>query len=288
MTRQPRAIILSGLSGAGKNTALRAFEDAGLRVFDALPSTVIAESAKEILAEGPVAIVVDIRSGDPAAAETALVAAAASVSAPLTRIFLEAADETLLRRYAESRRPHPLAEAQPSVEAAIAAERAALAPFRSRADAVIATDELEPRKLASRLLEVAGGASTAVRAALHLVSFGFKHGLPPEAEWVFDVRALPNPHYDPRLRPRNGTDPEVAQVVFASPRAERLVAALHTTIDAALEAASADGRRAVTVAIGCTGGFHRSVAVVEALAAQYADDPTVEAVRVHHRDLARH
>lgn len=288
MTRHPNVILVSGLSGAGKNTALRAFEDAGFRVIDALPATVLAESVREIIGEGPVAIVVDVRCGDVAAAEASIVAAAAEANAPLRRVFVEASDETLLRRYAESRRPHPMAAGHETIEGAIAAERVALAALRAAADAVIATDELEPRRLAATLLAVADGRPTAVRPALHLVSFGFKHGLPPEAEWLFDVRSLPNPHYDPALRARTGTDPEVARAALENPRGALLVAALVATVSAAIEAAAADGRRAVTVAIGCTGGVHRSVAVAEAIAAAPEIVDASEAVRVHHRDIARH
>ena len=288
MTRHPNVVLVSGLSGAGKNTALRAFEDAGFRVIDALPATVITESVREIIGEGPVAIVVDVRCGDVVAAETAIVAAAAEVNAPLRRVFVEASDETILRRYAESRRPHPIAAGHGTIEAAIVAERGVIAGLRTAADAIIATDELEPRRLAETLLAVADGRPTAVRPALHLVSFGFKHGLPPEAEWLLDVRSLPNPYYDPALRARTGTDPDVARVAMKNPRGVLLLAALVATVSAAIEAATADGRRAVTVAVGCTGGVHRSVAVAEAIAAVPEIRAASEAVRIHHRDIARH
>jgi UPF0042 nucleotide-binding protein len=288
MTRHPNVVLVSGLSGAGKNTALRAFEDAGFRVIDALPATVITESVREIIGEGPVAIVVDVRCGDVVAAETAIVAAAAEVNAPLRRVFIEASDETLLRRYAESRRPHPIAAGHGTIEAAIVAERGVIAGLRTAADAIIATDELEPRRLAETLLAVADGRPTAVRPALHLVSFGFKHGLPPEAEWLLDVRSLPNPYYDPALRARTGADPDVARAAMENPRGALLLTALIATVGAAIEAATADGRRAVTVAVGCTGGVHRSVAVAEAIAAVPAIRAASEAVRIHHRDIARH
>ena len=288
MTRHPNVVLVSGLSGAGKNTALRAFEDAGFRVIDALPATVITESVREIIGEGPVAIVVDVRCGDVVAAETAIVAAAAEVNAPLRRVFVEASDETILRRYAESRRPHPIAAGHGTIEAAIVAERGVIAGLRTAADAIIATDELEPRRLAETLLAVADGRPTAVRPALHLVSFGFKHGLPPEAEWLLDVRSLPNPYYDPALRARTGTDPDVARVAMENPRGVPLLAALVATVSAAIEAATADGRRAVTVAVGCTGGVHRSVAVAEAIAVVPEIRAASEAVRIHHRDIARH
>lgn len=287
MTSRPIAVIVSGLSGAGKSTALRALEDAGFRVFDALPVRVLAESSHEILAEGPAAFVVDIRTDDPAAADAAIETAARGLGAPVRRVFLEASDATLARRYAESRRPHPLSPAHPILADAVTAERAALATIATRADAVIATDELEPRALANAILALADGRPAAVRPALSIISFGFKHGIPTDAEWVLDVRSLPNPHYDPTLRTRDGRTPETAAFALENPRGKRLLGAVRPLLGALLDAAAEDGRRSVTVAVGCTGGFHRSVAVAEALAADALTGGLAGTVRVHHRDIAR-
>jgi UPF0042 nucleotide-binding protein len=288
MTRHPIAVIISGLSGAGKNTALRALEDAGFRIFDALPARVLAESGADILGEGPTAFIVDIRTDDPVRADAAIEDAARAVGAPLRRVYLEAAESTLVRRYAESRRPHPLADVHPTLADALAAERATLAPIRDRADAVIATDLLEPRALAAALLSLADGRPAAIRPALAVISFGFKHGIPAEAEWVLDVRSLPNPHYDPELRTRDGRDRAVADYALANPRGERFLAAFTPLLATLLDAAAADGRRSVTVAIGCTGGIHRSVATAEAIAAEALRSGLAGTVRVHHRDVARH
>jgi UPF0042 nucleotide-binding protein len=287
MTSRPIAVIVSGISGAGKSTALRALEDAGFRVFDALPAHVLAESGHEILAEGPAAFVVDIRTDDPDGADAAIETAARGLGAPVRRVFLEASDATLARRYAESRRPHPLHAAHPVLADAVAAERAALAGLAGRADAVIATDELEPRALGSAILALVDGRPAAVRPALSIISFGFKHGIPADAEWVLDVRSLPNPHYDPALRPRDGRTPETASFALDNPRGERLLSAVRPLLAALLDAAAEDGRRMVSVAVGCTGGFHRSVAVAEALAADALSGGLAGTVRVHHRDIAR-
>lgn len=287
MTTRPSAVILSGLSGAGKSTALRSLEDAGFRIFDALPARVLAESGQEILAEGPAAFVIDIRTDDVEAADAAIEHAARALGAPIRRVFLDASDATLLRRYAESRRPHPLAAAHPDLTSALAAERSLLAAFASRADAVIATDELEPRALATAILALADGRPAAMRPALSITSFGFKHGIPADAEWVVDVRSLPNPHYDPALRATDGRTPAVAAFALDNPRGERLLAAVRPLMAALLDAAAEDGRRTVTVAVGCTGGFHRSVAVSEALAADALSGNLAGTVRVHHRDIAR-
>jgi len=287
MTRHPHVTLLSGLSGAGKNTALRAIEDAGLRVIDALPAVAIAESIREILREGPVAIVVDVRCGDIDAAESAILVAAAEAKAPVSRLFIDATNEALIRRYAESRRPHPMAADGCTIEEAIERERAAIAGLRERAEVRILTDDLEPRRFGSALLEYLDGARPSVRPVLSLVSFGFKHGLPAEAEWVFDVRSLPNPYYDPTLRARNGTDPAVARVAIENPRGLRMIALVREATTAALRAAAVDGRHGVTVAIGCTGGIHRSVAVAEAVATDPEIVSLTETIHVHHRDLAR-
>lgn len=287
MTRHPIAVIISGLSGAGKNTALRALEDAGFRIFDALPARVLAESGADILGEGPTAFIVDIRTDEPVHADAAIEEAARAVGAPLRRVYLEAAEATLVRRYAESRRPHPLAAAHPTLADALAAERATLAPIRDRADAVIATDLLEPRALGAALLALADGRPAAIRPALAVISFGFKHGIPAEAEWVLDVRSLPNPHYDPELRNRDGRDRAVADYALGNPRGERFLAAFAPLLATLLDAAAADGRRSVTVAIGCTGGIHRSVATAEAIAAEALRGGLAGTVRVHHRDVAR-
>ena len=287
MTTRPIAVIISGLSGAGKSTALRALEDTGFRVFDALPARVLGESGAEILAEGPAAFVIDIRTDAIDAADAAIEHAARALGAPIRRLFLDASDTTLARRYAESRRPHPLAAAHPELSDAITTERSMLAAFAGRADAVIATDELEPRALAAAVLALADGRPAAMRPALAITSFGFKHGIPADAEWVIDVRSLPNPHYDPTLRPTDGRTAAVAAFALDNPRGERLLAAIRPLMAALLDAAAEDGRRTVTVAVGCTGGYHRSVAVSEALAADALSNGRAGTVRVHHRDIAR-
>jgi UPF0042 nucleotide-binding protein len=288
MTNRPIAVLVAGLSGAGKSTALRALGDAGFRVFDALPLAALAESVRGILAEAPSAFVVDHRSGDAVAAADTIARIAGESGVPVRRIFLESSDATLVRRYAETRRPHPYAATHPDLAEAIAAERVALAPLAAAADAVIATDTLEPRALAAATLALADGRPAGLRPTLLLSSFGFKHGAPADAEWLLDARSLPNPHWEPELRPRDGRQADVAAYALANPRGEAYLAALLPLVRTLLDHAAADGRASLSIAIGCTGGFHRSVSLVEALAAVALRDGIAGSVRIHHRDIARH
>lgn len=271
-----RFVVLSGQSGAGLTSARMALEDLGYFSVDNLPPQLWADLLKTVEARGihKVAVVLDIRARDMLSeVETVL-----SHLKPFI-IYLEAKSDILLKRYNLSRRLHPLGMGNLLRE--IEEERLALAPLRDRADLVIDTSERTPRQL-KEALEAALGEEEGF--LLRIFSFGFKWGPPQDADLVLDVRSLPNPHYDPILKSRPGTDPEVAAYVFADKKNEPFYRTLLTTVGLSAEGARQNGRAAYTVAIGCTGGQHRSVAVADRLAQELSNRFRVE---LEHRDLEK-
>jgi UPF0042 nucleotide-binding protein len=279
-TSEP-VVLLTGLSGAGKTVAAKAIEDAGYEVVDALPAGVLARVADELVARPRIAVVVDVRCDRPVEAAAALRAAAAAAGRELRAISVEAPDEVLLRRFAETRHRHPIDPEGGRTAAAVVRERDQMAAVTAGA-VRIDTAAMAPRDLGAAVVAAAGGA--AVEAPLVLLSFGYKHGLPAEADFVFDARSLPNPHWEPALRPRDGRDPAVAAHALGHPAGEAYLGHLVAYLRTAIAAAAAEGRPALTVAVGCTGGRHRSVAVVEALAAVVGPETPL---RAWHRDLGR-
>jgi len=271
-----RFVVLSGQSGAGLTSARMALEDLGYFSVDNIPPPLWADLLKTVEAQDihKVAVVVDIRARN-------LLSQVEQVLGELRPlvIFLEARSDILLKRYNLSRRLHPLGMGNLLRE--IEEERLALAPLRERADLVIDTSERTPRQL-KEALEAALGEEEGF--VLRILSFGFKWGPPQDADLVLDVRSLPNPHYDPVLKARPGTDPEVGAYVFANNKNEALYRALLTTIGLSAEGARQTGRAAYTVAIGCTGGQHRSVAVAERLAQELSSRFRVD---LEHRDLEK-
>ncbi|MDZ7707689.1 MAG: RNase adapter RapZ [Trueperaceae bacterium] len=273
-----RVVILTGMSGAGKTTALHALEDAGFLAVDNLPprlwptlATTVHEAGHEALAIG-----IDVRGA-------AFLGAAPAALEDLHRagftpqvVFLDARDETLVRRFSFTRRTHPLQRGALGED--LAAERDSLELLRSHADVVVDTTTLTERDLRTRMQRLSGDD----RFQLRLVSFGYKRGVPTDVDAVLDVRGMRNPFYDDVLRPLPGTDPRVQSHVFAHGGHEAYAPLRAMTRDLA-EAGRRSGRGGYAVAIGCTGGQHRSVAVVERLAHDLADAFAVEA---SHRDLA--
>ncbi|WP_027881245.1 RNase adapter RapZ [Meiothermus rufus] len=271
-----RFVVLSGQSGAGLTSARMALEDLGYFSVDNLPPQLWSELLRTVEQQGihKVVVVIDIRAGALLGeVEVVLLALRPFI------IYLEAKTDVLLKRYNLSRRLHPLGMG--NLLRDIEQERLALAPLRDRADLVIDTSERTPRQL-KEALEAALGEEESF--LLRLFSFGFKWGPPQDADLVLDVRALPNPHYDPRFKARPGTDPEVAAYVFSDKNQEPLYRSLLATIGLSAEAARQSGRAAYTVAIGCTGGQHRSVAVAERLAQELSSRFRVE---LEHRDLEK-
>jgi UPF0042 nucleotide-binding protein len=275
IVREMGFLVLSGLSGAGKTTARGFLEDLGYFMVDNLPPGLWKPLLEELAARGVerAGVVLDARAlaffGDLEGILEAL---------KPTVIYLEARPEVLLRRYNLTRRVHPLGAGNLMRE--ICEERKALAPLRERAHLVLDTSELSPRALKEALARFLGEEAG---FTLRLLSFGFKWGPPQEADLVLDVRPLPNPHYDPALRPKTGLDPEVKAYVFREEQ-EPYYRALLAVVGLAAEGAKREGRAFYTVAVGCTGGRHRSVAVAERLAEELSSRFRVE---VNHRDVEK-
>jgi UPF0042 nucleotide-binding protein len=282
-------LIVTGLSGAGHSTVTNVLEDDGWFVVDNLPPQMLPPLAElSIRAADAVprlAVAIDARGRTfTPDLSRALDDVRAKGLTPVV-LFLDAADEVLVRRFEGVRRPHPL---QPpgTVLDAIAAERRLLEQVREMADIYIDTSDTNVHQLAAKV-RAALRPRDAESAELHLtvLSFGFKNGIPVDAENVADVRFLPNPHWVPELRPRNGTDPDVARYVFADPAAQQFVDAYAATLDVVTRGYRDENKRFAVVAVGCTGGKHRSVAVAEALAARLSGDGVV--AHAVHRDLGR-
>lgn len=281
-------VLVTGLSGAGRGTAAKVLEDLGWYVADNIPPELIARMVDLGLAAGSritqLAVVMDVRSrgftGDLEWVRKDL----ATRNIHPRVLFMEASDEILVRRYENNRRSHPLQGNQTLAEG-IAAERAMLAPVRASADLIIDTSSLSVRSLRESI-ERAFGGETVAQTSVTVESFGFKYGLPMDADMVMDVRFLPNPHWVDELRPQTGQHPAVRDYVLSQPGAMEFLQTYHQLLDLVVDGYSREGKRYMTVAIGCTGGKHRSVAITEALAALLEKNQQLS-VRVLHRDLGR-
>ena len=283
-----RFVIITGLSGAGKSYAIKCFEDLGYFCVDNLPTTLIPTFA-ELCAQSSrgirkIALGVDVREGEYLAHLMDALEELRTRGHRPEVLFLEAADETLVRRYHETRRRHPLA-GEGNVVDGIQAERRFLAHLREEADRIIDTTGLTVHQLKDRLIESYGGRETRGALTVSLVSFGFKHGIPYDADLVFDVRFLPNPHFVEGLRQLDGRDPAVAKFVFSHDESRELLGRLEDLVRFLLPLYQREGKAYLTVAIGCTGGRHRSVALVESLRTFVASLGFEPIVR--HRDLDR-
>ena len=262
-------VVLTGLSGAGKQMAARHFEDMKWQVIDNLPPRLLPLVADERVAGNsitPLCMVCDVRGGHIADIPAALDTLTMRQEKPIL-LFLDASDEELVRRFKETRRSHPLFDTQGGILAAIAEERRLLDPLRERADMVIDTTGLHPSDLRHRLLT-----AFAPTGALHqhplvvtVTSFGFKHGIPLDVDLMFDVRFLRNPHYEPTLRPYDGRNAEVEAYVLADERTLCFLDRLYDLIGWTLPHYVSEGKAYLTIGIGCTGGRHRSVVVTEKL-----------------------
>ena len=279
--------MLTGLSGSGKSQAIRALEDLGYFCVDNLPTTLIPTLAKLSLRAGgdleKVAIVVDIREGNFLSSFPTIfrrLRKMPRLNALL--IFLEASDSTLVRRFSETRRPHPLARHR-SAREGIRDERARLNVIRKMADELVDTSDMTVHELRQFFM---GLSRDRVRAGLviTLVSFGFKHGVPVDADLMFDVRCLPNPHFVPALRPRTGRDRAVAAFMEKNPSTRDFMDRLEDYLRFVLPHYVSEGKSYLTIAIGCTGGRHRSVMIAERLGRALTDVAGVR-VRVRHRDI---
>jgi UPF0042 nucleotide-binding protein len=282
-------VLLSGLSGGGKTAAAKLFEDLGYTVVDNLPGELLPELA-ELVSDEPerfdkVAIVLDVRSGDAPVAFSAMRGALEGRGIRPQVFFLEARDEVLIRRFSETRHRHPLAD-QRGIASSIAEERRLLDPVRSDADVVIDTSDLSLRELRERIFARLGDASDPDRLAIQLISFGFKYGVPLEADLVFDVRFMQNPYYIDELRQLSGLTEAVRDYVLGQPVARQFLEYLHEFLDFALPAYVGEGKTRLTIALGCTGGYHRSIALAEELA-RWLREQDYGPVAVFHRELER-
>ena len=283
--RPARIVVVTGMSGAGKTAALKALEDLGYEAVDNAPLALVPELVGPERDGGrPLAIGIDIRTRDFTVAgfSARLDALVAPPDASVRLVFLDCGDEVLGRRFSETRHRHPLAEEGRLTEA-IGRERALLAPLRERADEAIDTSALTLAGLKRRLAN-ACGLEDAPAPAISLVSFAYRNGLPPEADIVFDVRFLANPHYEADLAPLTGLDAAVGAFVGADPAFAPFFESLNGFLAVVLPRYRAEGKSHLTIAVGCTGGRHRSVFVVERLAARLAGEGQRAAAT--HRDLA--
>lgn len=278
-------LVVSGLSGSGKTGALATLEDLGWFCIDNLPAGLLLAFAAQTLDARlypRIAIGIDARNRPEDLRQLPHALSELAASGVLPRLlFLDSTDEVLVKRYSETRRPHPLSRTGLGLREAIASERSLMKPLRDIADHLIDTSELNVHQLKRRVtvdlgLE-AGGLS------LLFESFAFKRGVPGEADFVFDARSLPNPHWDPRLRPLSGRDQPVREYFEGTPEMERYVEDVRDFLARWLPSAASTERAYLTVAIGCTGGRHRSVYIAEALAEYFRSRPGQ--VLCFHREL---
>lgn len=283
-------VIISGLSGAGKSCAASFMEDMGYFCVDNLPVPLIAKFAELGMAGaeeyGRVVLVADVRAGAMFDQLIPALDALESMKCPYRILFMDSTDSAIIKRYKESRRSHPLAEECGCLEDAIVRERQILQPLRQRADHIIDTSELPTAKLKGELRRLFRRESEAGETLqVNVLSFGFKHGLPLEADLVFDVRFLPNPFYVSELRHQTGLDRGVRDYVFQNGQAGEFLNRINALMEYLLPCYVEEGKTALVIAIGCTGGHHRSVAIAHELAGFIAGKGY--AVVENHRDLAR-
>ncbi len=282
-------VVITGYSGAGKSTAMAAFEDEGYFCVDNLPSEMIRSLVELFMHTGSkvehAAVVCDARGGSYFAGLAAMLDELRTLGVKLRVVFLEADEDSLHTRYKETRRRHPLSPTG-SVSEGIERERALLAPLRERADVVIDTSGLTAAMLRRRLSDEMLGTRMGGQMAVRFESFGFKYGPLRDPDLLFDVRFLPNPHYDAALRPMTGSHPRIVAFINQDGELDRFYLHLQPLLDYLLPRYREEGKAHLVVGIGCTGGRHRSVAVAEHLAERYRTDTTY-IVELVHRDAAR-
>jgi UPF0042 nucleotide-binding protein len=285
---EARFVILTGLSGSGKSHAIRALEDLGYFCVDNLPMTLVATMASLASRAGSdlekVAIVVDVREGVQLSEFPSVFRRVRRIRGlkPVL-IYLDANDDTLVRRFSETRRPHPLAHDRPILQG-IREERRLLRPIRRLADEIIDTSAFTVHELREAFLSMSRQSGRASRMQVTFLSFGFKHGVPPESDLVFDVRFLPNPHFVPRFRRMSGRDDAVVSFMNSHPVTLDTIVRFTTLLKFLIPLYAHEGKSYLTVSIGCTGGRHRSVYVAETLRKTIGP---IEGARYHvrHRDM---
>jgi RNase adapter protein RapZ len=281
---QHELVIISGMSGAGKASALNTFEDLGYYCVDNLPVGLISNFAELVLDSTETqraALVVDIREGGARLDKLPQILASLRRSLKTTVIFLEADEEALVRRYSETRRPHPLGQ-HTSVKASLAAERRRLQPVRALADVVLDTTKFNVHELQRSLTERFQGGNKGKNILISCVSFGYREGVPEDADLVFDVRFLPNPHFIPKFRAHTGQHPEVAKYIRSFAQTREFIRRISELLVYLIPHYISEGKSYLTIAFGCTGGKHRSVMIAEEVQKRLAK--AGYNVKVVHRD----
>ena len=281
-------IIVTGMSGAGKSQAIKTLEDLGVFCIDNLPASLIPTVA-DLCAHSEqridrVAFVIDVREGEFLGPLEEVLATLREGGHPVRVIFLDADDQILLRRFSESRRPHPLAP-QGSILEGISLERQRMAQLRTEAERVIDTSGLTIHDLRKLLVSTFRDHRPGGKTTITLVSFGYRHGLPPDADLVFDLRCLPNPHFQEELRPLTGHHPAVYKFLLEDPQARSYLEQVWGFLRFAFPQYLQEGRAYLTIALGCTGGRHRSVTAAEYLVRQFHAEG--QEVGVLHRDIEK-
>ena len=284
-----RVVILSGLSGAGKTAATKLFEDLGYACMDNLPGELLPDLAELISTDrdryDKVAVVLDVRAGNAPVALAAMRGALEGRGIKPRVIFLEARDEVLIRRFSETRHRHPLA-GRHGIAGSIAEERRRLDAVRADADVVLDTSDLSLRQLKERIFANLENPASEEDLVFQLISFGFKYGVPLEADLVFDVRFMENPYYVDALRHLSGLTPAVRDYVMGQPIAQQFFDFLGKFLELTVPGFKSEGKTRLTIAIGCTGGYHRSIVVTEVLR-KWLEERGFGTVAVFHRELER-
>lgn len=281
-------LILTGMSGAGRSTVAHALEDLGWYVVDNLPPALLPSLAEQNLeTHAALAVVVDVRGGKFFDELNNSLAKLKAASVPYRLLFLDASDQALVQRFESTRRPHPL-QAKDRIVDGIARERAKLEEIRAQADVVIDSSNLNVHQLEKRTSEIfAAGMLASLR--INVLSFGYKYGIPVDSDLVLDCRFIPNPHWIPELRPLNGLDAPVSEKVLGSEGVADFVKSYVGVVKQMIPGYFREGKKYVTIAIGCTGGKHRSVAIAEEIAKQLSSPSADLGISAHatHRDVGR-
>jgi UPF0042 nucleotide-binding protein len=284
-----RLVVITGFSGSGKSLAARCLEDLGFFCVDNLPVSLIPPFYELIAGGGErtsrAALVIDVREGEFLHDFPEILQNLRARGAPVTLLFFESSGDALKRRYSETRRPHPMLEPGSTLEDALRKERETLLPLRDLADRIIDTTRFNAHELRAFLKASFGARQDTGALNVHVVSFGFKYGVPAEADLVFDVRFLPNPYFVEDLRPLDGRTEEVRRFLLSHDETKGFQSRLHDLIDYLVPRYAGEGKSYLTVTLGCTGGKHRSVALAEELV-RHLEGRGISAV-VTHRDLGR-
>ncbi len=282
-------LIISGLSGGGKSKAASFLEDMGFYIVDNMPAAMILKFAEFCAVNNGrydrVALVYDVRTANSFTELFDVLDKLKAMDGVCRMLFLEASPEVIIQRYKETRRRHPLRDKVDSLPEAVHQEREMMQPVRDRADLVIDTSRLSTAQLRGELLDFFGEEGKKGGMTVSLMSFGFKHGLPLEADLVFDVRFMPNPFYIEELRPQTGLDQAVSEYVFSFPQTGDYLSRLQELLAFSLPLYAEEGKTSLVIAVGCTGGHHRSVAMAHALA-EFIRKQGYQ-VMEHHRDISR-